>query len=102
MAHWLRENPSMAVHPEVGPMNEESIFFEALQKPTPEARAAFLDVACADNPELRCGVDLLLKAHERAGHFLDNGADLGATLDEPIREAPGAVIGPYKLLEQIG
>src|SRR5207245_1453694 len=27
---------------------------------------------------------------------------LGATVDEPTREGPGTIIGPYKLLEQIG
>ena len=47
----------MATQPEVGPMNEESIFLEALQKPTPEDRAVFLDIACEDNAELRRSVD---------------------------------------------
>jgi hypothetical protein len=28
--------------------------------------------------------------------------DISATIDDPIRERPGTVIGPYKLLEQIG
>src|SRR5262249_4556772 len=98
----------------------ESIFIEALQKPTPEARAAFLDVACADDRELRRGVNLLLKAHERAGQFLESpapallspqggvpqGTGSGvrgiATIDDPIAEKAGTIIGPYKLLEQIG
>src|SRR4029077_19399794 len=40
----------------------------------------------------------------RAGQFLEKPApDLLATIDEPaITERPGTVIGPYKLLEQIG
>ncbi|HEV2949786.1 MAG TPA: tetratricopeptide repeat protein [Gemmataceae bacterium] len=94
----------MAAHPEFGTMNEEAIFLEALQKPTPEARAAFLAVACVDRPELRLSVNMLLKAHEQAGRFLEKGPDLGvATIDEPpVTERPGTVIGPYKLLEQIG
>src|SRR5216684_4177294 len=104
MAHWLREERRMAAHPGFGTMNEEAIFLEALQKPTPEARAAFLDVACVDHPELRLSVNMLLKAHERAGGFLENVPHLGvATIDEPaVAERPGTVIGPYKLLEQIG
>jgi WD40 repeat protein/serine/threonine protein kinase len=84
-------------------MNEESIFSEALQRPTPEARAAFLDAACAGDAALRHAVDGLLRAHERAGDFLKaNDAGPGATVDEPVREGPGTVIGPYKLLEPIG
>ena len=82
-------------------MNEESIFSEALQKPTPEGRAAFLDEACAGDAELRRGVELLLRAHERAGPFLQEpAAGTVATVDEPIRESPGTVVGPYKLLER--
>jgi serine/threonine protein kinase/tetratricopeptide (TPR) repeat protein len=86
-------------------MGEESIFLEALQKDRPEDRAAFLDQACAGDPALRHSVEQLLRAHERAGDFLQGqpaGAGLGLTVDEPVRQAPGTVIGPYKLLEQIG
>jgi tetratricopeptide (TPR) repeat protein len=85
-------------------MNEESIFSEALQRPTPEARAAFLDAACAGDAALRRAVEMLLRAHERAGDFLgakDTGP--GATVAEPpFTECPGTRIGPYQLLEQIG
>ena len=84
-------------------MNEESLFCEALRRPTPEARAAFLDAACAGDMALRRAVEALLRAHERAGSFLGaKGAGPGATLDEPITERAGTIIGPYKLLEQIG
>ena len=46
----------------------------------------------------------MLKAHEPADSFLERGpAALDATDNfEPIAEPPGAVIGPYKLLQQIG
>src|SRR5207253_5004338 len=41
--------------------------------------------------------------HELAGSFLESPAAApAATLDEPIREGTGTVIGPYKLLQQIG
>jgi eukaryotic-like serine/threonine-protein kinase len=56
-------------------MNEESIFMEAVHKQTPEERAAFLDQACASNAELRHSVELLLKAHDKAGHFLHRPSD---------------------------
>src|SRR6187455_1216688 len=84
-------------------MDEASIFLEALQRPAPADRAAYLDGACAGDAELRLSVEMLLKAHARAGDFLNpTPADVGPTIDQPRAERPGAVIGPYKLLQQIG
>ena len=84
-------------------VDEESIFQEALKRATPAARASFLDEACRANERLRCGVDQLLAAHELAGSFLlSPPGELGATALYTINERPGADIGPYKLLEQIG
>src|SRR5439155_5212425 len=49
-------------------------------------------------------VVILLDAHGQAGSFLAQGAVAPAvTVDKPpLRETPGAVIGPYKLLQPIG
>jgi serine/threonine protein kinase len=45
----------------------------------------------------------LLVAHQEAGSFLEPPVpSLVATVDEPLTERPGTIIGPYKLLEQIG
>ncbi|HMC67496.1 MAG TPA: serine/threonine-protein kinase [Gemmataceae bacterium] len=80
----------------------ESLFAAALQKPSAD-RAAYLDQACADDPALRQRVEALLRAQEAAGSFLESPAPaMVATVDDPITERPGTVIGPYKLLEQIG
>ncbi|MCI0360045.1 MAG: serine/threonine-protein kinase, partial [Planctomycetaceae bacterium] len=54
-------------------MTEETLFHEALAKP-PDERAAFLDAACAAQPELRAAVEALLAAHEASGPFLDQPA----------------------------
>jgi serine/threonine protein kinase len=81
---------------------EESLFAQALELRTAADRAAFLDRACADNPALRAEVEALLRAHERSGDLLDLPEQLPATTEEPARERPGSVLGPYKLLEQIG
>jgi tetratricopeptide (TPR) repeat protein len=43
-------------------MTEETLFHKALAKPARE-RAAFLDAACAGQPELRAAVETLLAAH---------------------------------------
>jgi serine/threonine protein kinase/tetratricopeptide (TPR) repeat protein len=82
----------------------ESIFFAALDKSTPDERAAYLDRACGSDPELRRRVERLLKAHPHVGEFLQAPApDPAATADAPPgSEPPGSSIGPYKLLQQIG
>src|SRR5262245_10006276 len=83
-------------------VNEESVFAAAMEKQDPQERAAFLDRACAGDPDLRKNVESLLSAYD-AGQFLEAPAAApAATVAEPIRERPGTVIGPYKLLEQIG
>jgi serine/threonine protein kinase len=76
----------------------ESIFFAALEKTSAEERAGYLDQACGQDAELRQRVERLLAAHPKVGGFLQP-----PTTDEPaVVERPGAVIGPYKLMEQIG
>jgi tetratricopeptide (TPR) repeat protein len=82
----------------------EAIFFAALEKGSPQERAACLDEACAGEPELRRRVEKMLAAQAQAGSFLEHPAPSpDATVDEqPAREGPSTVIGPYKLLEQIG
>lgn len=78
-------------------MDEQTIFTMAIEKKTPPERAAFLDRACGDNAELRRGVDLLLKAHEKAGSFLESPpAVIAPTLDPPA-EKLGTHIDRYKL-----
>jgi serine/threonine protein kinase len=79
------------------------IFLKALEVLPPEARRAFLDDACRADCLLREQVESLLAANEQAGSFLEAPAPhLVATAEEPVRERPGTLIGPYKLMEQIG
>ncbi len=82
----------------------ESIFLAALEKDAPAVREAYLHNACGPDLGLRLNVDRLLKAHEQAGDFLRGPLTTStAAVDEPCTwEAPGATIGPYKLIEQIG
>jgi serine/threonine protein kinase len=79
-------------------MIEADLFHRALEKPTLAEQLAFLEQACADQPELRERVERLLRSHHHEDSFLD----AGITTDQPITENPGTVIGPYKLVEQIG
>src|SRR5438876_8898560 len=84
-------------------MQEQSIFIEALDKEDPAERAAFLARVCASDPALRQRIERLLQRHQQADSFLESpaAAQVG-TVDEPLTERPGTLIGPYKLLQQIG
>ncbi len=84
-------------------MNERSLFLAVLDINDPTERTAYLDHACVGDAALRAQVEQLLKAHEESGLFMERPAlALGVTAEDPIRERAGTVIGPYKLLEQIG
>jgi len=84
-------------------MKEEQIFQDAIEQPA-DQRTAFLLDACGDDVALRERVEVLLKAHASPGSFLGSpAAELAATTDTCfITEQPGTIIGPYKLLQQIG
>jgi serine/threonine protein kinase/tetratricopeptide (TPR) repeat protein len=83
-------------------MTERDVFEAVLELP-PEDRVAYLDGACGGDAALRQRLEVLLSKHDRAGSFLEWPAPCpAATVDEPVSERPGTVIGPYKLLEQIG
>jgi len=84
----------------------KSIFLDAQEIASPPARAAYLDRRCGADQRLRGEVETLLRHHERLGDYLEQPAcDPGLAQDVAGRlptEGPGSIIGPYKLLEQIG
>jgi serine/threonine protein kinase/tetratricopeptide (TPR) repeat protein len=80
------------------------LFLKAREISSPEERRAFLDRECGGDAELRAGVESLLRAGTLAGDFLEAPA-LAHLTPSPAphpSDRPGAVVGPYKLLEQIG
>jgi serine/threonine protein kinase/Flp pilus assembly protein TadD len=91
----------------------KELFLAALEV-APADRAAWLQRECAADAGLREHLGLMLAAHDAPQSLLDRpaGVDplaggappggLGLTIDEPPAEAAGTVIGPYKLMEQIG
>src|SRR5438552_10811353 len=91
-------------------MNERDVFIAALQKQNAADRSAFLVEACGGNTDMREQVEALLHENEQLGSFLESPAvalaapgDVRGDVDAtPLAERPGTVIGPYKLLEQIG
>ncbi len=57
----------------------KSIFDEAAEIASPEARAAYLERCCGGDPELRDKIDALLRALDEAGSFLEACPNLDAT-----------------------
>jgi hypothetical protein len=70
-----------------------------------EARARFVDQACADDPSLRAEVVELIASFERAGHFMAiPAAEIPTPLvsDDPAESLAGQRIGPYEVVKRIG
>ena len=81
----------------------QSLFLNALEIPTEAERAAYVIAQCGADRELRQEVEELLDHARRLGPFLEPvGEADDATIAHHISERPGTVIGPYKLLQQIG
>src|SRR5207245_4520860 len=49
----------------------------------------------------RRSVEMLLQAHSKAGHVLQQPL-VGPAAEQPLRETVGTMIGPYKLMEELG
>ncbi len=87
-------------------IDEPEIFKVAAALPAGE-RSAYLDAACAGRPEVRAGVEELLRSHDVPGFMeAQAGASLGPAIEAEMArlkpEEVGGRIGPYKLMEQIG
>src|SRR5215218_5757215 len=81
------------------------IFLAAVEHHPPDRWDAYLAEACGDDPELRRQVAMLLAAHTEEGSLprpASSPAFGHAGPERPGPEGPGTVIGPYKLLQQIG
>jgi serine/threonine protein kinase/Flp pilus assembly protein TadD len=79
------------------------IFLDALEIPSLCQRQKYLAAECGGDAVLRREVEALLAHHGGMGSFLESPAAALAGADgERLREGPGTIIGPYKLMEQIG
>jgi len=74
----------------------KEVFAEAIALPLSE-RSAYLDEACGGDAPLRVEVDAYLSAAEKTQGMMRDSND-----SVRLSERPGAIIGRYKLLEQIG
>src|SRR5262249_47921645 len=82
----------------------DEIFWEAGQRTPGAERDAYLARVCGAAADLRRRVAQLLRVQPKVDAFLERPfAGPAATADLPaVGEGPGSVLGPYKLLEQIG
>lgn len=96
---------------------EKSIFLEALDIESLEERTAFVEAACCGDGVLLASVSALLREHERDDNPIDtpivaNGerypfgnakTESYVAMNRAVAEQVlGTMIGPYKLMEQIG
>jgi serine/threonine protein kinase/tetratricopeptide (TPR) repeat protein len=101
----------------VDPQRLKQVYLGAAEIPDSAQREAWLAQECGQDLALLAKVQALLKAREGPESFLDRLAPPeaappevipaprpvpAATIGERASERPGTVIGPYKLLQQIG
>ena len=79
----------------------KEVFGEALEREGAE-RAAYLEGACAGNPEVRREVESLLGIAEQGGRFMRQVTVATPPSAPTVGETAGMRIGPYKLLQAIG
>jgi len=84
--------------------DNEAIFHAARDIPDPDRRREYVRKACGGDEARIAHVEALLAAADGPDSLLDRPAAATpvATIDQPTTESPGTVIGPYKLIEQIG
>src|SRR5262245_65764522 len=85
--------------------DNEAIFHAAREIRDLDRRREYVRQACGGDETRVAQVQALLAAGDTPDSLLDRPAaasDLVATIDQSTAAIPGTVIGPYKLLEQIG
>jgi serine/threonine protein kinase/predicted negative regulator of RcsB-dependent stress response len=86
----------------------ETLLSEAVEIASTVDRQAFVERSCAGDPALQERVERMIADHFQAGSFLERPASpfdahaTGAFAPTFVDDKPGTMIGPYKLLEQIG
>ena len=92
------------------PMDERTLFLNALEEDDPERRCAYLDFACAGNAALRDRLEALLRSHQQVDTFLEVPA-IEQIVQEDQRLAflvpshePGSLgrLDHYEVLEIVG
>jgi serine/threonine protein kinase len=80
--------------------SRDTIFLNARELPDAAERSAYVAQACGVDSTLRAKVEAMLNDVADAANFFEQTERLAGT--HPVSEAPGAIIGRYKLLQKIG
>src|SRR5262245_44515272 len=88
-------------------LDEKAIFNVPHTIETHKARAEYLRQACSGDPELIERIQTLLRGFEEQESFLESPPAAievcrTALFNDSLAERSGTVVGPYKLLQQIG
>ncbi len=86
------------------PPDNEAIFHAARQVPDPDRRRDYVRDACGSDEARIAHIEALLAAGDGPDSLLDRpaAAPPSATIDQSTGESLGTIVGPYKLLQQIG
>ncbi len=104
-SHYVVEPSQMVIAMTTESRSAKDIFVELVGVVPPDRWDERLAQACQGDDGLRMRVHALLRAHAEPDSFLDQpaiGGDATIRQEPAILEGPGTVIGPYKLLQQIG
>jgi len=84
-------------------LSEETLFVAALDIADPAKRLAYLDEACSGHPELRQRLEVLLRAHQLAGNYLETTPLAVSAVPSALGPLePGAVIDRYRIIRLLG
>ncbi|MEQ1831264.1 MAG: serine/threonine-protein kinase, partial [Pirellula sp.] len=83
-------------------MQLKQIFLTAVENHSPDDWGAYLEQACGDDRQLRERVSALLEAHTQQNPLFDDAGVFAVQASERLFERPGMMIGPFRILEEIG
>lgn len=89
-------------------MNEAEIFAKVAGENDPEKRDDILNKLCEADSKLKTRVQHLVAAHEKPDSFFDDPVHMGHDRELEVTSLKvgfvqaGSMVGPYKLLQEIG
>src|SRR5262245_3492098 len=106
-SHWALDGPRRPTveAPMTAPRhNDEEIFHAARDIADPQRRPEYVREACGGDEARVAHIEALLAAADVPDSLLDRPAGSGpvATIDQAATESPGTVIGPCRLIQEIG
>src|SRR5262245_28281785 len=80
----------------------DTIYLNAREISDPAKRATYLSQVCGSDADLRQRLEAMLRDAEAAEEYFGSTQNVPEDATALVTEAPGTVIGRYKLLQKIG